>query len=301
MRSLLTIRTVPALVLAGLLSLPLSLPVLAQTTQEAPAAGENNDPVLARVGDNEIHLTDLMREAQTLPQQYRSMPLQAIFEPLLQRMIARVLVVNAAEAQELDKRKDIANEISRNRAVLLQQVYMQEFVGAGPTDAEVKAYYDKEIASKPGIEEVRARHILVETEDTANELTAKARNGDDFAELAAAHSTGPSKSQGGDLGFFKQGDMVPAFSEAAFSMQPGDVSDPVKTRFGWHVIKVEERRAAPPPSLEESQEEIRQQLGQTAMQGEIERLRKDVKIELFNPDGTPREEGEGADAETKKE
>lgn len=297
MRLISLMHILPALFLAG----AFAVPAMAQTTKEAPAAGENNDPVLARVGDNEIHLTDLMREAQTLPQQYRSMPLQSIFEPLLQRMIARVLVVNAAEAKELDKRKDVAQEIMRNRAVLLQQVYMQELVGPGVSDADVKAYYEKEVASQPGTSEVRARHILLETEAEAKLLAEKAQKGEDFAALAAAHSTGPSKSQGGDLGFFKAGDMVPAFSEAAFAMKPGEVSDPVKTRFGWHVIKVEERREAQPPGLEESQEEIRQQLSQAAMQNEIERLRAGVKVELFNPDGTPRTTEAGAETESKKE
>ena len=111
----------------------------------------------------------------------------------------------------------------------------------------------------------------------------------DFADIAKKRSTGPTGAKGGDLGFFSEGDMVPEFSTAAFSLAPGQVSDPVKTEFGWHVIKVEERKAQEPPSFEEAEPQLREEMRQEIGVARIERLRKGVEVELFDLEGKPRE------------
>jgi peptidyl-prolyl cis-trans isomerase C len=125
--------------------------------------------------------------------------------------------------------------------------------------SDIKARYDKEVAATPPEEEISARHILVETEEEAKALITELDAGKDFAELAKEKSTGPSAGQGGDLGFFTKGRMVPEFEAAAFEITPGEYGkEPVKTQFGWHVIKVEERRETAPPAFEEVADQVRQ-------------------------------------------
>ena len=132
-------------------------------------------------------------------------------------------------------------------------------IGPLVTDEAVRARYERDLAGKPGEPEVHARHILVATEADADAIIAELKKGGDFAAIAKARSTDPGAAQGGDLGWFKQGDMLPEFSAVAFALQPGQITDnPVHTRYGWHVIKVEERRAAPPPSFEQARDELAQ-------------------------------------------
>jgi len=145
------------------------------------------------------------------------------------------------------------------------------------------------------VEEVHARHILVANEDAAKKIIADLKKGGDFAALAKQHSTDPGAQNGGDLGFFKKDDMVPAFAEAAFALKPGEISaTPVKTQFGYHVIKVEERRAAPPPSFEEAKEELRQRVIQEAVSKVSDAALAGAKVERMNLDGTAPRPTDGA-------
>ena len=138
-------------------------------------------------------------------------------------------------------------------------------------------------------EEVRAHHILLADEDAAKRLIADLKGGADFEALAKQHSTDPSaKEGGGDLGFFKRADMLPEFADAAWALKPGEVSQaPVKTRFGWHVIKLDERRQSPPPPFEQVRDELRQTMIQDGVRKVLEQAKTGVSIERFNPDGTP--------------
>ena len=149
--------------------------------------------------------------------------------------------------------------------------------------------YDRDFAGKPGETEIHARHILVPDEADAKAAIAEIKAGADFATVAKARSKDPGSADGGDLGFFKQGDMVPEFAAVAFALKPGEISQaPVKSQFGWHVIKVEEIRQAPPASFEESKDQIRQAIIQEGIQGVIKTAKAGLKIEIFNPDGTPK-------------
>ncbi|MGB0672069.1 MAG: peptidylprolyl isomerase, partial [Rhodospirillales bacterium] len=135
-----------------------------------------------------------------------------------------------------------------------------------------------------------ARHILLKTEEDAKAAIKKLDGGADFAALAKELSTGPSKDNGGDLGFFVKEQMVPEFAEATFAMKPGSYSKkPVQTQFGWHVIKVEEARKRTPPTLEEATPVIRQELSREVGLAYLEEVKKDAKIEKFNPDGSPKQ------------
>ncbi|NQV85308.1 MAG: peptidylprolyl isomerase [Rhodospirillales bacterium] len=169
------------------------------------------------------------------------------------------------------------------------------------TDAAVRARYEDEVKKVAGAEEILARHILLKTEDEASAVIAELKKGGDFAELAKKKSTGPSAGDGGKLGFFGKGQMVPAFETVAFALKAGTYTDkPVKTQFGWHVIKVEERRKATPPSFKEMEPGLRDALFQEVGADYVQKLRIGAKIARFNIDGTPRETKKPADGAGKQ-
>src|ERR1019366_5698263 len=142
--------------------------------------------------------------------------------------------------------------------------------------------------NKTGEEELHARHILVASEAEANKIIAELKKGGDFASIATARSTDPGAAQGGDLGFFTRGDMLPEFADAAFALKPGQFTDkPVKTQYGWHVIKAEERRTAPPATYAQAHDELRQQIIQESVQKVVAGARAGLTVAKFNADGSP--------------
>jgi peptidyl-prolyl cis-trans isomerase C len=174
-------------------------------------------------------------------------------------------------------------------AQIVAEAYVHHTVQPKITDARIKARYDELSAKFKPQDEVRARHILVANEDDANAIVKQLKDGADFAKLAEEKSkdTGSAK-QGGDLGYFTHDAMVKPFADAAFSMKPGDVSDkPVKTEFGYHIIKVEDKRKSSPPPLAEVRDQIANQLGQEMTNDLVKGLEAKAKIERYNIDGTP--------------
>jgi peptidyl-prolyl cis-trans isomerase C len=268
-------------------------PASAQTAPAAPTVPATRqvpppDPVVARVGDDEIHLSDISAAADGLPAQYHNMSSQALYPLLLDQAIDRNALVAYARAKGLDKDPAVQRQMQIAANQVLADELMRREVGPQLTENAIRARYDRDIANKPGEEEVHARHILVSSETEANKIIAELKKGADFTALAKARSTDPGAAQGGDLGFFKKGDMLPEFAEVAFALKPGQISDkPVKTQYGWHVIKVEERRSAPPPTYAEVHDELRQQLIQEDVQKVLADARSGVKVEKFNADGSP--------------
>ena len=245
------------------------------------------DVVVATIDGAPIRMSDVELAFRGLPAQYRNLPLPMIFGSLLQQLIDRELVAGAAEKANLTDDPEVAKRLALARRQVLQQAYLSRRVNPQLTEEKLRARYEKDIASKPGAEEVSARHILVATEEEAQAGVKALQEGADFAEQAKEKSIGPSGPRGGDLGFFKAEDMVPEFSQAAFALNAGETSAPVKTEFGWHVIRVDERRAQPVPTFEESAEELRQAVAQEVVAGIMEELRGKADIKTFNPDGTP--------------
>ena len=296
-------------VAAALLCAPaLPAAVLAQTPAPAPAApavpatpaaptpsaapatppAPRPDVVVAKVGDQEIHLSDLTEAAQTLPDEVRSMPPQVLYPMLLDQMVDREALVIQAKKEGVGKDPQVQRAISRATDQVLQNAVLSREIAPSVTDAALKAKYDAEIANKPGEPEVHARHILVETEDQAKKIIDELNKGADFATLAKANSKDPGAQNGGDLGFFKKGDMVPEFADVAFALKPGQISQkPVKTQFGWHVIKVDGTRVAPPPTFEQSRDELRQQIIQAGVRKALDKARVGLVVQKFNMDGTP--------------
>lgn len=257
--------------------------VMAETG--APAA----DPVVATVNGQPIHLSDLKDAAAGLPANAHSLPPQTLYPMLLDQLIdAQALIVQARQTG-LDKDPAVQRQVKQAEDRALETAVLHKAVAPQITEAAIKARYQQTIANKPGAEEVHARHILVDDEATAKKIISELDKGADFAKLSAEYSKDPGAAkQGGDLGFFKQDEMVPAFAKAAFALQPGQITQtPVHTQFGWHVIQVLARRQAPPPSFEQAEPELRQKMIQEAVQAAVAKAVAQVKVVKFNLDGSP--------------
>ncbi len=246
------------------------------------------DPVLATVNGQAIHLSDVQEAAQALPQA-RTMPPQQLYPILLDQLIDARALLAKAQAAGLDKDPDVEHTMQVAQERALESALLSRAVRPQVTEAAVKARYDAEYAGKTGEEEVHARHILVPDEATAKKIIEQLQKGGDFAALSAQYSKDPGAAkQGGDLGFFKKGDMVPEFSAVAFSLKDNEISpEPVKTQFGWHVIQVLGHRNADVPSFDQEKDHLRQTMVQDAIQKEVEAARATVKVERFNLDGSP--------------
>lgn len=266
----------------------LLLPFMAAAQAPPPA----EDPVLARVDGQAVRLSDVLATAQdVLPAEMRGMPgpmLLQILPPevmrqLVDRSITEQALTAAARAAGLDKDEEVRRRIRRAEEQELQQALLTREVNAAVTEEALRARFEKEAGQRQGEEEIHARHILVQTESEAKAALAEVAGGADFAEVARKRSSGPGAQQGGDLGFFKRGDMVPEFAEAAFALKPGEVSPaPVRSPFGWHVIKVEARRDAPVPSFEDSRQELRQKMLEEQVEAVVARIRGAAKVERLD-------------------
>ncbi len=256
----------------------------------SPAAlrAAEDDPVIAKVDGFEIHRSDVMEIVRGLPQQYQQMPLETLFPLLRDRLIELQLVAAVGRKANLADDEVVRRRMRKIEDRVIRDVYLSRYVDKKVTDETLRKMYEDEIANTPPKVEVRARHILVKTEAEAKALIARIKAGEDFATLAKENSIGPSGAKGGDLGYFTRDAMVPAFADAAFALDVGAVTDaPVQTQFGWHVIKVEDRREASPPSFEDSRERLRAQASQTVVRALLDELRSKATIERFNLDGTP--------------
>ncbi len=276
-----------ATLLAG--AMLLAAPAYAQApASPAPTQAAPADPVVARVNGKEIRLSDLSDAAQQLPPEARTMPPPMLFPLLLDQLIDRAAIVDLARRRGMDKDPAVVRQMARAQDQALQTAVIGRDVGPLVTEPELRARYDREIAGKPGEEEVHARHILLGSEADAKAVIAELKKGGDFAAIARARSTDKASGDG-DLGFFKQGDMVPEFATAAFALKAGDTTDnPVKTQFGWHVIRVEARRATPPPTFEEAYDGLRTRTIQEGVEKVLKEARTGLSVERFNMDGTPR-------------
>ena len=207
-----------------------------------PVRAEDANPVLAKVNGSDIRQSDMAIAEEELGPSLDKMDPATRHENLLAFLIDMKIVSKAAE----DKKVADGDEFKRRLAFARNRLLMDQLLAnegkAATTDEAMKKVYDDAAKQISGEQEVHARHILVETEDEAKAVEEELKKGADFAELAKKKSKDPGASDGGDLGFFTKDQMVPEFSAVAFALEPGKISDPVKTQFGWHVIKVEEKR-----------------------------------------------------------
>ena len=262
--------------LAGPLCLALALPAAAQT-EPAPVTA---DTVVATVNGTDITLGHMLVLRARLPQQYQALPPEALFSGILEQLIQQELLRDQGGELSRVGRLMLENEERTLRAVQAAERLADERV----TDAAIQAAYDESFGSQPPGTEYSAAHILVETEAEAQAIVEELAGGADFAAIARERSQDPgSGAQGGDLGWFGTGMMVQPFEDAVVALEPGAVSAPVETQFGWHVIRLNETRPVPVPTLEEVREQIAGQLEQEAIEAAIAELEETADITQVEP------------------
>jgi peptidyl-prolyl cis-trans isomerase C len=281
-------RTRLALITAALLALPImagcSKEAASQKT-EAPASA--SDPVVARVNGTDIHESDLAMASQDIGQELQQIPPEAQRDQLIAYVTDIILVSQAANASKLADDPDFQRHLTFLRNKMLMGLQLQRQAKGTITEEAEQTLYNDAVKSQGGQEEVHARHILVETEDEAKQIVEEIKNGADFAAVAKEKSKDPGAADGGDLGYFTKDQMVPEFADVAFKMYPGQMSNPVKTQFGWHVIKVEDKRQKPVPELAAVKDQIDNYLMQRAQRDYVTKLRQTAKIERLDRPAAP--------------
>jgi peptidyl-prolyl cis-trans isomerase C len=248
-----------------------------------PLRAEDANPVLAKVNGSEIRQSDLALAEEELGPSLAQMDPATKKENVLAFLIDMKIVAKAAEDKKIEDRPDFKARLSFTRNRLLMDNLLASEGKAAATDDAMKKVYEDAAKQIAGEQEVHARHILVESEDEAKAIEAELKKGADFAELAKAKSKDPGgAADGGDLGFFTKDQMVPEFSAVAFALEPGKISDPVKSQFGWHIIKVEEKRNRKAPDFEQVKPQIETYVTRKAQAEYVAKLREGAKVERMD-------------------
>ena len=243
------------------------------------AANAQEAVTVGTVNGETLYLDEVMQLAEQLPEEYRRQPIDTYFDQLVDDVINTRLAAKAATQAGLQDEQLIIDAIMIATNRILAEAFMALEVRKDVDEAAIEAAYERFVADSDSREEISARHILVNSEEEALGLIDKLKEGADFSELAKEFSTGPSGPKGGDLGYFGRGQMVPDFEAAAFNLEIGTFSSrPVRTQFGWHVIKLEDKRIAAPASLDQMRGQIANSLSQQALARLIEELRSDATI-----------------------
>jgi peptidyl-prolyl cis-trans isomerase C len=255
---------------AGALALAAATPSF---SQEAGA-----DTVVASVNGNDITLGHMIAMLDALPEQYKQLPDDVLFQGILEQLIQQSLLAETVTPAP----RSVELQLENDRRALLASLAMEELVSAAATDEALQALYDERFANVDPGTEYNASHILVKTEEEAKAVIAELEAGADFAELAREKSTGPSGPNGGALGWFGKGTMVAPFEEAVVALKPGEISGPVQTQFGWHVIKLNETRPAPKPTLDEVRQTLLDEIQQRTIEAKLQELT--AKADIQRPD-----------------
>jgi peptidyl-prolyl cis-trans isomerase C len=277
---------------AALAALLLAVPIVSacsknDSSSEAQASAP--DPVVARVNGVDIKQSDLALAEEDLGADMQGVSPEARREHLISYLADIIMVTQAADKKKLADNPEFKRRLAFLRNKLLMGYELQEEAKSAATDEALHQTYNDAVKSMGGQEEVRARHILVETEDEAKNLLDQIKGGADFATLAKEKSKDPGAAEGGDLGYFTKDQMVPEFADVAFKMYPGQLSNPVKTQFGWHIIKVEDKRAKQPPEFDKVKDQIEAYLARKSQTEFIGKLRQSAKIErLDKPSEQPK-------------
>jgi peptidyl-prolyl cis-trans isomerase C len=257
----------------------LLLTALASLAVTGAACAQNPDPVVARVNGTEIRSSDLAIAEEEVGSNLPAMPPEGKRDYLVTYVSDMILVAQAAEEKKITEDGDFKRRLAYLRNKLLMETMLHAEAKSALTDAAMHKVYDDATKQMASEKEVRARHILVPTEDEAKAVHAELKKGTDFAELARLKSKDPGAAEGGDLGYFTKDQMVPEFADAAFNLDPGQMSEPVKTAFGWHIIKTEDKRDRPVPPFEQVKDQIQSYVARKAQADVIAKLRQGAKIE----------------------
>ena len=270
-----------ATIAALLFVLPAASGCSKNSSSEAPASS-TSDPVIARVNGVDIKQSDLALAEEDVGADMQAASPEAKREHLISYLADIIMVTQAADKKNLADNPDFKRRLAFLRNKLLMGFELQQEAKTALTDEALRQTYDEAVKSMSGQEEVRARHILVESEDEAKAILEQLKGGADFATVAKEKSKDPGAAEGGDLGYFTKDQMVPEFADVAFKMYPGQLSNPVKTQFGWHVIKVEDKRTRQPPEFEKVKDQIEAYLARKAQSDFITKLRQSAKVERLD-------------------
>ena len=247
------------------------------------ATQAQNIPIVANVNNEDISLETMIHAMNELPPEIQSQPFMSYYEDLLERVIDIKLFAQEGKKMKLDEEPSVRAAIDFVIEKVLMQAFLSKYVQENIKEENIKASYNNFIADETSREEIKASHILMDTESEAIDVINMLNDGDDFAELAKNKSTGPSGPSGGDLGWFKRGQMVPPFEKAAFSLNKNEITQrPVQTQFGWHVIKIFDKRIPEAPSYESMKSKLIQDLERKIVSKKIQDLRNDALIEKLS-------------------
>jgi len=287
MTSIMKLFFLKSLVLFGAFHLLLAIPSSNAETK-LKSLEKMETKIVATVDGKPIFLSEIIGMAQRLPEQYRKMSLEAVYPSLLTRAIDSKLVTLEGRRAGFSKDPDVKKRLLDVEDQIISEIFLTKTIGSQVTEEALQKIYSETKSEMASGDQIKARHILLDSEEKAMEIIKKLQAGGEFAKLASEYSTGPSAASGGDLGWFGEGQMVPEFSKAAFALNPGDiVTKPVKTQFGWHIILVEDRKVSAPPSFDEAKEQLASTMSQKLLKELIETLRTKAKIVRFKADGTP--------------
>ncbi len=269
----------------------------AMAAAQVPAAGTDakpgeatvikpGDPVVAKVDGAEVKRSDVVNLIQSLPPETRALPIDKIYPPALEQVINARLISEKTKGVSVDNDPEFKKQMQMARAQITSTVYLQNQVNAKVSEDRLKDVYAQYVKAFPDINDVKASHILVKDQAKAKELIKQLDGGADFAALAKENSIDATAANGGSLGYFAKTDVVAEFGDAAFALAPGTYTKkPVKTQFGYHVIKSEEARKRPPASFDEVKPFLEVQVRRQILDEMIQDWRKDANIERFDING----------------
>jgi peptidyl-prolyl cis-trans isomerase C len=253
---------------------------------KAPETIKPGNPVVAKVDGKDVLRAEVLNFMQNLPPQSRQMPIEKLFPLALDNVVNSRIVLEKTKDVKLDNDPEVKRQMDLARDQITRSVYLQKEVDKQVDDQKIKNAYAEYVKSFPDVQEVKARHILVKEESKARDIIKKLNEGGDFAALAKENSTDATAQNGGDLGYFAAADVVPEFAKAAFDTKIGEYTKtPVKSQFGYHVIKVEDNRKRPPAEFEAAKPMIEAQVRSQILDGMIKEWRKTVKVETFDING----------------
>lgn len=265
---------------------------IAETVYDVDTTVVNTDPktnpVLAKIDGKEIRRQDVVKLVNTMPPQMQQIPIEQLFPMALEQTISNTIIDQKAKDSGLKNDPDVKKQLAQVQEQLIRGKFIENTVDERLTEARIKESYDGYVEGFPQLEEVKAAHILVDDEKLAKDIIKKLDKGEDFAALAKENSKDGSAENGGDLGYFAQNEVVPEFASAAFATDVGSYTKtPVKSEFGFHIIKVEEKRKRPPAPYEQVKPYLEQELQRAIVDEVLKEWKEAASIERFDINGAP--------------
>lgn len=249
----------------------------------AASAKDLNNIVAAKVNDHIISAQDVLNVINTLPQNIKKKPLPEIYPRVVNELINQYLITKQAYNEKLDLDQKVINLVKKSQDKILAKYWLNNYIKNETKEEKIKTFYNNYLKSFQKYKEANASHILVKNNEEARAIIKKINNKSKFSELAKTHSTGPSGKNGGNLGWFGPGQMVKEFEQATFSLEKGEISqEPVKTKFGFHIIKLNDIRDAKPKKLDEIKQNIIDKITKISLSNLENEIRNNQKIKIIN-------------------